>query len=192
MQWYAGTAFQMPTLGEELFWPEQQQGPVDCFVPQALSDLASDIMVDIVCAQTRPAPSRFRRAVETLAKSNLNPNAAVFTPKSTTTEVASVQPMETSTGTGTAPAVSEESGSDGKSTEVINAPPSCNGEAPTCSRVSPIGTSCEKVPNADVAQKSSAAQDVVAELPGQKCDRTLSAESAKGVQLQPSGLLDRR
>ena len=66
--------------------PLQQQVPSDLWQqqcnldPQVLSDLASDWMVNFVCAQTRPW-SRYRQAAETLAKSNLNPNAAVFTPK---------------------------------------------------------------------------------------------------------------
>ena len=58
----------------------------------------SDMYEDWLCWQTQPArqtppspqeappthpPSRFRLAAETLAKSNLNPNAEVFTPKKT-------------------------------------------------------------------------------------------------------------
>lgn len=51
---------------------EQQQEQLDCF---------SDFLVDYVCEQTKPSWSRYRQAAETLAKSNLNPNAKVFTPK---------------------------------------------------------------------------------------------------------------
>lgn len=45
----------------------------------SILDMASDILVEFVCKQTEP--SAYRLAGETLAKSNLNPNAKEFTPK---------------------------------------------------------------------------------------------------------------
>jgi hypothetical protein len=173
-------------LGEEL-WQEQPL-PAQYCDPQVLSDLASDIMVNLVCAQTRPT-SRYRQAAETLAKSNLNPNAAVFTPKNSGTKAA--RPVEST------PDVAVESlGGVSNQTQATSAFPCVAGSPPGC-KISPTVDGCPGVDDCSTADakppNSLAASQDVAELLSQsrnECNRT-SAEPVKSV-LFPNGVRDHR